>query len=146
MAGIELSRFMYITIDTTASGTAATSPRIMSTLGNQVNGALSISANTIDAANKTSAGWAPVIAGLRQFQITADGQAAPDDLVLDKLIRNSIAGLAFNAGAVLFSTGHGYYATCQSSQMEINGPSQQPTQWRTTLGLSTGVPALFKSP
>ena len=142
MAGIELSRFMFITIDTGS----ATSPKVYTALGNQVNGALSISANTIDAANKTSAGWAPVIAGLRQFQITCDGQAAPDDLVLDKLIRNSIAGSTFGAGAVLFSTGHGYSAQVQASQMEVNGPSQQPTQYRTTLGLSTGVPSLLRSP
>jgi len=142
MAGIELSRYMYVTINT---GTA-TSPKVYSQLGNQVNGALSISANTIDAANKTSAGWAPVISGLRQFQITCDGQAAPDDTVLDKLIRNAVAGTSMDSGAVLFSTGHGYYATCQASQMEVNGPSQQPTQYRTTLSLSTGVPALFKSP
>jgi predicted secreted protein len=139
---IELSKYMLIAIDTGA----ATSPGGFTDLGNQVNGALSMSANQIDAANKTSEGWAPTIAGLRQFQITADGQADPTDTALAALIAYAIAGSSFLASAVLYSTGSGYQATVQPTQMEINGPSQQPTQWRTTMSLSTGAPSALPSP
>jgi predicted secreted protein len=139
---IELSNKMLISIDTGS----ATSPKAFTALGNQQNGALSMSANQIDAANKTSAGWAPVIAGLRQFQITADGQADPTDTALSKLITYCTGGTAFLADAVLFSTGHGYSATVQATQMEVNGPNQQPTQYRTTMSLSTGSPSLLHSP
>jgi predicted secreted protein len=139
---IELSSNMLIKIDV---GTAL-SPKVYSTIGNQQNGALSLSANQIDAANKTSAGFAPVIAGLRQFQVTVDGQADPADTVLNKLVTNAVAGTAFGVDAVMYSTGHGYTATCQATQMEINGPNQQPTQYRSTMSLSTGSPTLIRSP
>jgi hypothetical protein len=139
---IELSRFMLIQIDTGA----ITSPNLYVDLGNQVNGALSMSANQIDAANKTSQGWAPVIAGLRQFQLTVDGQADPTDTALSAMIGYAINGSNFGAAATLYSTGRGYYATVQATQLEINGPSQQPTQYRATMSLSTGAPALIHSP
>jgi predicted secreted protein len=117
----------------------AGSPPAFEDLGNQVNGSLSMSAQRIDAANKTSSGWAPAIAGLRQFQISADGQADPTDTVLEELIAAAIAGSEVNAMAQLYSTGNGYQATCQVTQMEINGPSQQFTQWRTQLEYSGGT-------
>ena len=136
---IELSRYMLVYMN-------AGSPPDYAALGNQVNGSLSMSATRIDAANKTSAGWAPAIAGLRQFQISADGQADPLDLVLAELIENAIAGTAVGMEVIFYSTGDGYAATCQITQLEINGPSQQVTQWRTQAELSTGTPAAVTTP
>ena len=136
---IELSSHQLIYVD---SG----SPAAPTVLGNQQNGGLSMSANQIDAANKTSAGWAPTIAGLRQFQITVDGQADSTDEPLADLIDNAIAGDSFTAEAVLYSTGNGYSAEVQATQLEINGPNQQPTQYRATMGLSTGSPSAITSP
>lgn len=140
MAGtIELSRYMLI-------GLSVGSPINYSILGNQQNGGLSMSAARIDAANKTSVGWATAIAGLRQFQISVDGQASPDDPVLTSVVAAAIAGTRVDVNATLYSNNHGYSARCDVTQLEINGPSQQFTGYRMQFELATGTPTASVSP
>jgi hypothetical protein len=123
------------------------SPQHWNNLGTQSNGGLSFTGNRIDTTNKTTGNYATGIAGLRNFVVTADGFCNwPDTLGLAKLITYAVNGTDFNTHVQLNSFHDTWSATVQATQLEINGPSQQATQWRTQLELSQGVPVTLGSP
>lgn len=132
---IESSRFLLLKIGDGAS------PEVFTDLGAQANGRIGLSGQRIQTSNKTTQNWNTSIAGLRDFIVDCDGFADwPDTNGLDSLITEALAGNDFSVEAHYASTPSKFTATVQATRLELDGPNQNATQYRTTVELSQGAP------
>ena len=139
---IENSRFFLVKIENGASP----NPQFFD-LGAQSDGRLGLNSQRIDTTNKTSGVWGTSLAGQREFVVDVSGFANwPDTNGLDRLLTFGLAGVDFDIRVVYNSLADNFQATVQATSLELNGATNNATQYSSTMELSQGQPLADVSP
>jgi TP901-1 family phage major tail protein len=117
------------------------SPESYIALASQTDGTLSMSAGTIDVANKTTLAWAQSIPDLRDYSVRVSAVITwPDTTGVTRVRTEAIAGNSIKTQTVLNSSNDNFIATTGVTDMEFAGANRDATRFNSTFTLATGVP------